>query len=342
MRVAPGAPACRHRAAALQPLRRRRALHRARAAGAGARRRGTDADRAQRRGLGRAAASSRWIRSTSAIPGATRRSRAPRARAWEAGGFDLVQSHERIAGCDIYRAGDGVHARVARDPARRGRAAASASASRSIPTIATSAPPSGACSSIRALRAVICNSAMVRDEIERRFRVAPEKLHVIYNGVDLEHFHPRQRAALRAAARAELGVGERRLPVPVRRLRILAQGTGCRDRRARALRRRGASAWRWPGATGTRRASPRRRAPRASATACGLLGGREDVRPLYAAADCFILPTRYDPFPEHRAGSAGDGPAGDRRPAQRRRRNPAARAKAAGSASPATSPGWRG
>ena len=24
--------------------------------------------------------------------------------------FDLVQSHERIAGCDIFRAGDGVHA----------------------------------------------------------------------------------------------------------------------------------------------------------------------------------------------------------------------------------------
>jgi len=28
-----------------------------------------------------------------------------------------------------------------------------------------------------------------------------------------------------------------------------------------------------------------------------LLGGRDDVRPLYAAADCFLLPTRYDPFP---------------------------------------------
>ena len=27
------------------------------------------------------------------------------------------------------------------------------------------------------------------------------------------------------------------------------------------------------------------------------LGGKEDIRPLYAAADCFILPTRYDPFP---------------------------------------------
>jgi UDP-glucose:(heptosyl)LPS alpha-1,3-glucosyltransferase len=27
------------------------------------------------------------------------------------------------------------------------------------------------------------------------------------------------------------------------------------------------------------------------------LGGRQDVRPLYAAADCLILPSRYDPFP---------------------------------------------
>ena len=27
------------------------------------------------------------------------------------------------------------------------------------------------------------------------------------------------------------------------------------------------------------------------------LGGKEDVRPLYAAADCLILPSRYDPFP---------------------------------------------
>src|SRR5260221_6608048 len=49
---------------------------------------------------------------------------------------------------------------------------------------------------------------MLRTEIGRRFAVAPEKLHVIYNGVDLEHFHPRERAALRAAARAELGAGE--------------------------------------------------------------------------------------------------------------------------------------
>ena len=36
--------------------------------------------------------------------------RAARA-AWRRTGFDLVQSHERIPGCDVYRAGDGVHRR---------------------------------------------------------------------------------------------------------------------------------------------------------------------------------------------------------------------------------------
>ncbi len=28
---------------------------------------------------------------------------------WQRESFDLVQSHERIPGCDLYRAGDGVH-----------------------------------------------------------------------------------------------------------------------------------------------------------------------------------------------------------------------------------------
>ena len=55
------------------------------------------------------------------------------------------------------------------------------------------------------LRAVICNSRMVRDEVQRGFRIAPEKLHVIYNGVDLEQFHPREREQSRGAAREELG-----------------------------------------------------------------------------------------------------------------------------------------
>ena len=48
---------------------------------------------------------------------------------------------------------------------------------------------------------------MVRDDIRRRFRIAPEKLHVIYNGVDVGHFHPRERERLRQRTRADLGIG---------------------------------------------------------------------------------------------------------------------------------------
>src|SRR6185436_4869050 len=59
------------------------------------------------------------------------------------------------------------------------------------------------------LRAVICNSRMVREEVLRSFRVAPEKLHVIYNGVDLEYFSPAQGAPLRGAVRAEIGCAPR-------------------------------------------------------------------------------------------------------------------------------------
>ena len=48
--------------------------------------------------------------------------RAARA-AWRREGFDVVQSHERIPGCDVYRAGDGVHRRWLELRARGGRPA---------------------------------------------------------------------------------------------------------------------------------------------------------------------------------------------------------------------------
>jgi UDP-glucose:(heptosyl)LPS alpha-1,3-glucosyltransferase len=216
-------------------------------------------------------------------------------RAWESGKFDLVQSHERIAGCDLYRAGDGVHAqwleirRAAAGPLER-------------IGIALNPYHRYACAAERRmfghprLRAVICNSNMVRAEILRRFRVAPDKLHVIYNGVDLEHFHPRHRTALRAAARAELGTGEGEVL-------FLFVGSGFArkglDAAIEALAACGDARCRLAVAGRDRDAA--RFAALAAANGLGdrvrLLGGREDVRPLYAAADCFILPTRYDPFP---------------------------------------------
>ena len=215
--------------------------------------------------------------------------------AWEAGNFDLVQSHERIPGCDLYRAGDGVHAEWL--AVRRAEAAPLERVG-----IALNPYHRYVCAAERRmfehprLRAVICNSNMVREEIRRRFGLAPEKLHVIYNGVDLEHFHPRHRTALRAAARAGLGAAAGDILFVFVGSGFARKGL---DAAIGALAACGNAPYRLV-AAGRDRDAARFAALAAaggSADRVRLLGGRDDVRPLYAAADCFILPTRYDPFP---------------------------------------------
>jgi UDP-glucose:(heptosyl)LPS alpha-1,3-glucosyltransferase len=218
--------------------------------------------------------------------------RAARA-AWRRTGFDLVQSHERIPGCDVYRAGDGVHRRWLE---------LRATAASLFERLGMALNPYHryVCAAERRLfehprpRAVICNSRMVSDEIRRGFRIAPEKLHVVYNGVDLEYFHPRRREELRGATRAELGCQPRDTL-------FLFVGAGFArkglDAAIEALKLAGHGSF-WLVVIGTDRESRRFAAQAASLGArVRFLGGKEDVRPFYAAADCFILPSRYDPFP---------------------------------------------
>ena len=216
-------------------------------------------------------------------------------KAWRREGFDIVQSHERIPGCDVYRAGDGVHRRwleIRRETSdffqRLG--------------IALNPYHGYVCRAEKAmfehprLRAVICNSKMVRDEIRRGFRIAPDKLHVIYSGVDLEQFHPRERERLRGAARAELGCRPRETV-------FLYVGSGFARKGLEAAidaLALAANEAHWLVVVGRDRDVKKfQRQARAAGVdrRVRFVGGREDVRPLYAAADCFILPSRYDPFP---------------------------------------------
>jgi len=218
--------------------------------------------------------------------------RAARA-AWRREGFDVVQSHERIPGCDVYRAGDGVHRRWLELRAR------AASFFERL-GMAVSPYHRYVCSAERQLfehprlRAVICNSRMVAEEIRRGFRIAPEKLHVVYSGVDLNHFHPRLRAELRGAARAEIGCTPRDTL-------FLFVGSGfARKGLAAAIEALKIANHRsyWLLVVGKDREAARFMAQAAPlGDRVRFLGARDDVRPLYAAADCLILPTRYDPFP---------------------------------------------
>ncbi|MGZ5033217.1 MAG: glycosyltransferase family 4 protein [Usitatibacter sp.] len=208
--------------------------------------------------------------------------------------FDLVQSHERIACCDVYRAGDGVHAEWL---------AARSRVQDPLARLATALNPyhryvlaaERALFTNPRLRAVICNSAMVREEIAARFRTPSDKLVVIRNAVDCTVYHPGLRGQMRAAVRQQLKV-----PQDADVALHVGSGferkgvSGFLDALARAHSKP------WGIVVGKDKHAPRYIA---QAHRLGLaervrfVGSVSDVRPYYAAADSFVLATHYDPQP---------------------------------------------
>lgn len=172
--------------------------------------------------------------------------------AWLREGFDLVQSHEAIPGCHVYRPDDAPRSSALKETLEHPR-----------------------------LRAVLCHSKRQREELRRAFRIAPEKLHVVYSGVDLEQFHPRERERLRGATRAELGCRPRDTV-----FLSLGPSIGPASEALAAARNETF----WLAAVTDERAGTSDRIV--------FLGKREDLRPLYAAADCLLLPGRYEGFPD--------------------------------------------
>jgi UDP-glucose:(heptosyl)LPS alpha-1,3-glucosyltransferase len=203
------------------------------------------------------------------------------------GDYDLVQSHERIPGCHIYRAGDGVHATWLE---LRGKPAPFSLWHRY--TLAAER----ALFAHSDLRAVICNSRMVRDDIARRFGVAAEKLHVIYNGVDLEHFHPRLREAHRQVQRQKVGAGDTASVVLFVGSGYARKGLPTLLAAFAQLQNAGTELW-VVGRDKDEDAMKALAAKLGIAARVRFFGAQQDVRPFYGAADVFALPTVYDPFP---------------------------------------------
>src|SRR6185436_5776451 len=110
--------------------------------------------------------------------------------------YDLVQSHERLACCDVFRAGDGVHREWLAQRARGFNAVRRATMYFN-PHHGYLLQAERRMFESPRLRAVICNSRMVRDEILRHYEIDEAKLSVIYNGVDLEAFQPDLRSSWR-------------------------------------------------------------------------------------------------------------------------------------------------
>ncbi len=179
--------------------------------------------------------------------------------------FDVVFSLERVPGCDVYRAGDGVHADWLEQRAMYGgllghfqnwikfknRAMCALEAEVFRP---------------EKTRHVIANSQMVKNAIVWRFGFPADRISVIRNGVPVERFA----SGNREAGRAALGIGADEYIV-------LLVGAG---RERKGVEYAQAAVNRTPGA----RLIVMDNAPPVP------------MPDVYAAADVFLLPTLYDPF----------------------------------------------
>jgi UDP-glucose:(heptosyl)LPS alpha-1,3-glucosyltransferase len=199
--------------------------------------------------------------------------------------YDVVVGFGRTLRQDVIRVGGGTHASyLARMRAGGMRGSAIGPYHRAILWLERRMFATGAC------RGVVAVSERAAREVYADYRVPREAMQVIYNGVDLERFRPRRASAEVAALRTELGIS------PGERM-CLGAGSGFMRKGFDLLLR----LWREQPPPRThlvlagrdeRLAAFRREAGRS----VHVLGQRDDVPLLMAAADVVCVPSRQEAF----------------------------------------------
>jgi len=197
--------------------------------------------------------------------------------------WDVVQSHERTLAQDVYRAGEGCH--------RAYLAARAGGATRGVYHRIVLALERRVFNRTAQIVAIAQRGAR---EIARLYGVQDERLSVVYNGVDLERFHPGRREAWRSQAREEIGI-------PAGAYTLLFVGSGF-ERKGLATALEGHAGLRDRTSilivVGKGTPEPWRTMAERLGTAGRVrwLGARPDPERWYAAADLVVLPSRYEPF----------------------------------------------
>lgn len=206
----------------------------------------------------------------------------------------LVQSHERIACCDIFRAGDGVHAAYLQHRAKsigplKRLFQRFSGYHRDVTRLEREMFASPR------LKAVIVNSEMVADEIVAHFSYPRERIHLIQNGIDLSKFKADALGALREESL-------KKLDIVARKKIFVTIGSGYERKGVaqtiEALARSKSGALLLVIGNEKRQARYEGLAERLGIRSdVVFLGKQENVLPFLAVADAMIQPSLYDPFP---------------------------------------------
>lgn len=205
----------------------------------------------------------------------------------------LLFSLERVPGAEVYRAGDGVHAEwlLRKRPLRPG----SWPLDYLRPLNRVYLHLERAMFAAPALRLVIANSSLGREEIVRRFGLPPEKIRVVHNGIDVARFPLDRKADARARLRKRFGIPDGETVFLFVGSGFARKGVGTIARAARLLAGRGCGAFRVVLAgKGDPSAYVRSAGPASGRLLfTGPVAGADD---LFLGADAFVFPTVYEPF----------------------------------------------
>jgi UDP-glucose:(heptosyl)LPS alpha-1,3-glucosyltransferase len=206
--------------------------------------------------------------------------------------FDVVQSHERIFDQDIYRAGDGCHREWLEQrkkflsPVKRFFLAFNPF-HRLILFMEKRMFEKGWC------RKIVAISEMVKKDIQKHYSVPDEKIAVVYNGVDLERFHPKNKKLFRYQIRTKL-------EIPESSVLILFVGSGFERKGLKSLIQSleflASDNWNlllmgkgnWSRYLDVTSREQRKK--------IHCLDPVDDLEKYYASADIFVLPSIYEPF----------------------------------------------
>lgn len=217
--------------------------------------------------------------------------RAPKVIAQAA--CDLVLSFDRMPDCDVLRCGGGTHRGFLRRLGAGGGVARRFWQKISLyhrSLLAIERRQYGA----RRLKSIIAVSAEVKRDIVANYSVDGAKIDVLYNGVDLNRFHPAKRSEFGAAVRA-------RWNIPADAPLVLFVGSGFRRKGLDRL----LAIWNLPElarlyllvvGSDARFGSYQARAAAAAPGRIIFAGRQDDIENYYAAADVAALPALQEAF----------------------------------------------
>lgn len=206
--------------------------------------------------------------------------------------FDIIQSHEKTWKQDVYRVGDGCHKEWLEQRKRFIPALKSLFLSfnpfhQLILKLEKNLFESGQC------RKFIAISQMVKNNILKHYHCPQENISVVYNGVDLQRFHPENKNRYREKIRNELGIPENSILILFvgsgferKGLKSLLQATQYLQSDNWQLLIMGKGKW----------SKYLQFAPENLRSHIIYKEPVPDIEKYYSAADIFALPSVYEPF----------------------------------------------